>query len=263
MRDRALMSTPFSPESYRSEPALAAEPSAVARELQWLSAGCLLEPLIGVLWQWAFARCVGHPLRLHHAVILGASLWLVYLGDHWLDGLRSQRPLTARHRWVIAQRRPLLGLWLLVLLCTLSLAALTLTPREWSFGAALLACTAGYFWRIHARVPRLRHKELLVALVYTGGISLFSWQAVDVSALLCCLPFGGLVLLNLAVIAHRERDVDRHHGLDFVVRRSADLPALLQSAAWTLLVGSAAAGLLWPSWANWFFCIAASTAALS
>lgn len=255
------MSTPIYPDDCRDERAVRSEPLWPARELEWLGAWCLLEPLVGVLWQWAFARSLGHALHAHHALLLGSGLWLVYLGDHWLDGLRMAQPQTARHRWVVRHRHATACLWTMVLLGALTLAVVTLTAREWLVGGALLAGTAGYFTRVHARVPRLRHKEVLVALVYTGGITSFCWETIAPLAIACVIPFGALVLLNLAVIVHKERDVDRHHGLDFVTR-AADLPVLLRWTAWGLLTGTVAASLLLPRWSNWFLCVAASATGL-
>lgn len=264
------MSTPVISQRYRTKDD-PADSVRWAADPRWLSAGCLLEPLIGASWQWAFAQSLGLPLQPHHHVILGASLWLVYLADHWLDGWRLIRPRTARHQWVVRHRWPLAGLWFIVLLSAVTVAASSLTTTEWLLGCVLLACTACYFWHIHSPTTHSRHKELLVALVYTGGVSLFtcatallgetavSWNTFGARALACTLPFAGLVLLNLGAIAHAEREIDYLHGEDSIGRRASDLLGKIHHAALLLLVLSGLTLWLVPQWA---LCIGASTTAL-
>lgn len=199
-------------------------------------------PVVTVVWQRLFAIDTGARLAWYHSVIVGASVWLAYAADRWLEGWRVEpaRLATPRHRFYYRHRYPTAVVWSVVLGCTVGFSLARLSPRELAAGFLLLVPTLAYllshqFVHRHARwrVP----KELCVAALITAGAALFPAMDARVrldhladAALWCFL----LVLANCALIATWEQHVDRAHGQDSIVQRHpAWLPAV-RAFPWVL-----------------------------
>jgi hypothetical protein len=234
----------------------------------------LLEPLVGVVWQRALGHCLGLRVDIHYSLLLGASLWLVYIADRWLDARVLQRgvPCAARHRFAAEHRRVLAVVWVCVLLLDVGLALYTLSAVEWTTRLGLLLATAGYFWAVHSRFAAAP-KELLVAAIYTAGVTVFAWPVLGwfwtwpLTTALAVAGFGLLALLNLATIAASEHALDRAQGF----------PSLGHGAPWleravdvfaVALAGACFAGAVFSSavldlgHAAWFLALGACALAL-
>ncbi len=192
-------------------------------------------PLVAVLWQAVIARHLGLALQPVHALVLGASVWLVYAADRWLDGwrIRNGAPTTLRHAFYMAWRGPLALLWLAVLALDLALALGSLRPHELAAGGVLLAATTAYFVHAHGGrgLGRWLPKEVQVAVLMAGGSALFLVGRAPWGALLPpTLAWGLLALLNTAFIAQWERHLDDGRGRAASLSTSraghAHLPAL-------------------------------------
>jgi len=170
--------------------------------------------LAALAWQWALWPVAGGPSWAASAV-LGLSVWLVYMGDRWLD-VRSQAPTrlpTQRHRFTARHRGALLALWLVVLAVNVSLAWLGLTPAQFNAGLVLLGLSIAYTAGIQRHVPRRVTKELQVALIFAAGVGVFciglsmgpvDWQALALFAVIC--------FINCALLAKWEMPADRAMG---------------------------------------------------
>lgn len=212
---------------------------------RWLSALCVLEPLVAITWAAAFARVQHRSLTLSQFVLLGIGFWLVYTADHWLDAARSRgrSMLTSRHSFAARHPKELAGAWALVLLGGVTLAAHALTLRQWLGGLMVAALAVLYLLCVHhGRRSRLRlrekgAKEVGVACVFAFGTTLFLWTRAAYPHVLLFVNalFALLVLQNLVTIVELERDIDRNQNCPSLAWRvlALDKPLFLLTALFT------------------------------
>lgn len=183
---------------------------------QWPTVLSLDAAAVVVAWQALFARGAGMAPAGPEAFVLGASVWLAYVCDRWLEGWRLDHRivLTPRHRFHQHWRWPLAAVWLIVLAANLWVALTRLSPRNLALGAALAAGAAAYVvshqW-LHRdsrwRVP----KELCIAALLTAGVVLFIEPLSPTVAWTAVAP-ALLFFTNCALISHWEREIDAVHG---------------------------------------------------
>ena len=184
------------------ESALSA-PAAPARLWLWPNLLSLDAPLVAVLWQILFARCFQVPVDALAAVLLLATVWLIYAADRTLDAWRgdvhSRRHEFYQHHW-----RGLLPVWMTILGLTAWLAAERLPPGLFLNGLILLAAVGVYFALVHSSVLRL-HKEAAVGVLFALGASLVAWGKVRTPAdVMTILLFSGLCWMNCIAIQKWE-----------------------------------------------------------
>lgn len=186
----------------------------------WPTVLSLDAPAVALVWQANLEHSSQASLSPHHRLLLLASVWMAYAGDRWIEAWRlpADSIRTARHAFAQSHRWSLLSLWTGVLSVSLWLAAHTLTAREWLGSLGMLALVCLYVllhqWLGRRQLKRLP-KELLVALIFTGGCTLYPLlsRQTQAGALLlpsCCLTL--LALANCLFISHWEREVDLSHG---------------------------------------------------
>lgn len=170
-------------------------------------------------WHVAFGKAWSLPVTTASLVVLMLSVWLVYLGDRWLDvwGRAPEKLPTQRHRFTARHRWSLLALWFAVLPFDVTLALAGLTPSELWGGLALLLATVLYTLGVQKRLPKRWTKELQVGLIFAAGVGVFflaqPMDHVSAAAMLLGLGVFGLVcFLNCALLARWEMDADRGLG---------------------------------------------------
>ena len=187
---------------------------------QWPTVLSLDAPAVAVLWQWEIAHATGQGLRAPRPFILGASVWLAYAADRWIEGwrLESDRIRTQRHHFYHRWRVPVAVMWVAVLAADLRLALSTLAQREIVAGFLLLGAVAAYLLS-HQFVHRHRSwrapKEVCVAVLLAGGAVLFSVAAPAAPIGIIAVPgalFAFLCFANCALISVWEGEVDQAHG---------------------------------------------------
>ncbi len=149
--------------------------------------------------------------------VLSVSVWLAYAADRFIEGWRlaPEDVRTPRHRFYQRWRGPVAGVWLVVLIADVIVAATRLTRTEWMAGWVLTAAVAAYLLS-HQFLHRTRRwrvpKEICVAGLLTGGIAVFLLGSTPLTALLPPLMlFSALCFVNCVLISAWERDVDRSH----------------------------------------------------
>lgn len=166
------------------------------------------------------ARVAGASLIWPHAFILGASVWLAYVADRWIEGWRltPDQTRTQRHRFYQRRRWPVAAVWCIVLAADLAVAIRWLAAREFEAGLLLLAAVLVYLLS-HQLVHRDRRwrapKEVCVAALLAGGAALFPATQPEVSLHALAAPLSLFALLcfaNCALIAAWEHEVDETHG---------------------------------------------------
>lgn len=202
-------------------------------------------PAVALVWQALFAQIAKAPLRAHHYLILGAVTWLVYAADRWTEGfeIKPEHVQTQRHRFY-QRYRLLVGLIISGIAAAAFLLALhSLTAREWRVGLALAAPVVGYL----AIGPLLRRftpwrlpKEVLIALLFAAGSACFSWANASTGTrpLFASLAwFAILCFVNLALIAHWEREVDAAHKHASLAIAHPWVNRWIRIAPWALAAG--------------------------
>ena len=208
-------------------------------------------PLVAVLWQGLFAASFEVSLAWHHPVILGASVWLVYVADRLLDAgrLELNQPHTFRHVLHARYRRAFAAAWLVVLVTVGVMVLGFLTPREILLGTAVSAAVLAYVAGIHFLETKrpVFTKELQVGLVFGAGVTLSVWaQAPSFRLLLSAFLFAALCSFNCLLIAVWERRVDRAQGYASLALTLPRLPALLPPALLLFSLGALALTRLLP-----------------
>lgn len=215
---------------------------------QWPTVLSLDASAVAVLWQWQLARVAGVTLGAHHAFVLGASVWLAYAADRWIEGwrLEPEQVQTQRHLFYLRWRWPLLGLWTGVLASTLGVALRSLSEHELLAGLLLLGPVLAYLL-LHQLAHRnslwRAPKELFVALLLAGGASCFALARAP-GALRGMAPSLGLFALlcfaNCALISLWEREVDRSHGQVSLALQYPGGGRILRLLPWLVAVVAAA-----------------------
>lgn len=205
---------------------------------QWPTMLSLDAPAVVLLWQWLLQQTARQASPWPHAFILGASVWLAYVADRWIEGWRlaPDQIRTQRHYFYQRHRWPLAAFWLVVLTADLTVALVHLTAAEFRAGLVLLAPVALYLLShqfLHRHHPWRAPKELCVALLLGGGTALFplaqpglDFAALGVPLTLFCL----LCFANCALISVWEHAVDEAHGqtsLALQYRRTRQLAVTL------------------------------------
>ncbi|WP_309386152.1 hypothetical protein [Cerasicoccus frondis] len=170
---------------------------------------------VAVIWRLALAHGLGLKASAASLWVLGMSVWLVYLGDRWLD-VRGKRPeeLPTQRHWLIAKWRwQFLGLWLIVLVLDVWVALKGLTTAQFQAGLVVLLLSIAYTIGIQRHVKVRRTKELQVALIFAIGVGAF-FAGEHLSAevwlwlMLKLVLFGMACFTNCVLMARWEMDAD-------------------------------------------------------
>lgn len=195
-----------------------AYPPAVTRETTpwwlWWNLLSLDAPLVAVVWAALFARSAGARLSVVEILVLGLSVWCIYITDRLLDTRSAQEVANLQARHLFCRRH---SLTLTILLLAVALAILWLTMRglpgfEFRAGVALGAILILYMAAIHALPRELASavpKELAVGILFAAGTALPVWSQrapISIDMLLCWTFFALLCCLNCLSIECWERD---------------------------------------------------------
>jgi len=207
---------------------------------QWPTVLSLDAPAVALLWQWLLAQAAGAPLRWPQEFVLGASVWLAYAADRWIEGWRlaPEAVRTQRHYFYLRWRWPMAGLWLGVLAADLAAAIARLSRPEFRAGLALLTAVVAYLLShqlVHRHHRGRAPKELCVALLLAGGAAVFIVAPDPARALVLAAPlalFGLLCFANCALIAVWEDAVDQSHGQTSIARQFRGGRAVSRAGPW-------------------------------
>ncbi len=209
---------------------------------QWPTVLSLDAPLVAIAWQIALARSAGVNLAGYHIFILGASVWLAYAADRWIEGWRltPDQVLTQRLLFHQRWRWPVAGAWIVVLGFALVLSFARLTHREFFAGLAVLGCVLVYLLShqlVHRHHPWRAPKEICVALLLTGGVACFPAAQDPAYLLAVAAPlalFGVLCFANCALISLWENEIDRQHGQNSLVLQYPAGRPFVRAMPWIL-----------------------------
>jgi hypothetical protein len=176
----------------------------------WPNVLALDAPAVAVVWQRFLGWAFGSPVPATASVVLGLTVWGIYLADRWWDA-RSDTHHQPRHRFAAAHR----GLIVISLAALLAAAAFTFAlPRTYLLVGGLVAVVvAGYFGLVHLLKPNAvtarGGKEMLVGLLFAAGVAvpLVAAGHDAVRWLPATAGFGVICWLNCRVIDRWEGEV--------------------------------------------------------
>jgi hypothetical protein len=171
----------------------------------WPNLLSLDAPLVAVLWQGFLAYRFSLPLRPAGRLVLGLTVWAIYLLDRLLD---ARKPLNkaasepARHRYYRRHGRLMVVLLTAVLGSDALIALLWLRPAILRSGLIPLAGVLIYLAIFHisghsVKIP----KEIAASILFTVGTFLTAWATLPCPSLAwAAAAFFILCLANMIAI---------------------------------------------------------------
>lgn len=219
-------------------------------------------PVIAVLWQAFVAQCFPSALRPAGRVVLGLTVWSIYLADRLFD---VRRPAvgeeSARHDFYRRHSRITIAILTIAASADCLITFVWLRPAVLHTGIIVSAGVLLYLFVLHFGGTHLRiPKELVVAVLFSAGTFVVAWTSPSANhheLLGAGASFALLCLANLVAIESWEfRELRRDLGA-----RPHVLTRWLETAylAWVpaLAVVCAAFG------SRWYIAVAMSAAALA
>ena len=172
----------------------------------WPNLLSLDAPLVAVLWQGFLAYRFALPLRPAGRLVLGLTVWAIYLLDRLLDA-RKPPPVKgtaepARHRYYRRHFELMAALLAIVIAADAFVAMVWLRPAVLRVGLILLAGVLVYLATFHisglsAKIP----KEIAAAVLFTAGTFLTAWSTIPCLSLAWpAVAFFLLCLANIVAI---------------------------------------------------------------
>jgi hypothetical protein len=178
----------------------------------WPNLLSLDAPLVAVLWQTLFLRCLGVPVRWLPALLLFLTVWLIYVADRLLD-TRNGLQATPRHRFYMRNFHWALMVWIVALAATAGMVFLGFAHALLLRGVAMLVAVFVYLAAVHwlpARGGWIGLKEAAVALLFALGTSLPAWGQIRTAHDgLAVVVFSMLCWLNCIAIEQWENGLAR------------------------------------------------------
>jgi hypothetical protein len=183
----------------------------------WWNILSLDAPTVAIVWALIYAKAAGITLLVSELVVLALTVWIIYVTDRMLDGLkcRDMSMLHERHRFCARHRFLLSALLVSACLGVLCIATMYMDAPERDAGFKLALCVAVYLLWIHAagaRLARLLPKEIVVGMLFAAGATLPVWSRLSTASSKLFISFGLLALLcalNCVVIECWEHDAPR------------------------------------------------------
>ena len=178
----------------------------------WPNLLSLDAPLVAVLWQTLFLRCLGAPVRWLPALLLFLTVWLIYVADRLLDARNGGSP-TPRHTFYRRNFRWVLATWIVALAATMGMVLLGFANPLLLRGLTMLGAVFLYLAAVHWLPPGsawVGLKEAAVAVLFALGTSLPAWgQIRSTYDALTVVLFSALCWLNCIAIEQWESNLAR------------------------------------------------------
>lgn len=194
-------------------------------------------PLVAVSWQWLFARAFGIPLPTIFHLILGLSVWCVYLADRLWDVIRAENIENATDRLRFTKRNfiPLTLVMFLAGSVNLYLIIQHVPKNLVISGLATAGLLAIYYtFRMFGRgkITIIVPREVLCGMIFALGsvISVDFFEGPAVAGMGFILP---TILLGLVcsaaciLISIWERDADLEAADRSIATQNPSVPGFL------------------------------------
>jgi len=171
----------------------------------WMNRLSLDAPLVAVIWQDFLANCFPSTLRPAGRLMLGLTVWAIYLADRLLDVQLPASDAEMMPHQFCRQHQRLTGVLLAAVLCAdFLIGSFWLRHSVFANGLVVSAGVITYFGIFPVRRIAVEWKPLAAAVLFTTGVFLvawtgtvnpertFGWPAVA----FCLLCFANLVLIS-------------------------------------------------------------------
>jgi hypothetical protein len=169
----------------------------------WPNLLSLDAPVVAMLWQGFLAYRFSLPLRPAGRLVLGLTVWAIYLFDRLLD---ARKPAllheAARHRYYRRHSKLMTALLAVVLGADAVIAVHWLRPAILRDGLIPLAGVLVYLVAFHISGGAIGiPKEVAAAILFTAGTFLTAWATLPCPSLAwAALAFFMLCLANIVAI---------------------------------------------------------------
>lgn len=174
---------------------------------QWPNILAIDASIVALAWLWVFALEQSVELNISAYAVLALSVWLTYTADRLFDAKprEDSQLVSARHQFAKRHGGLLWFAWWGLFVVNLIVAATGLSQAQLNRGFVLLFLCLAYTGLNHLLSKRFFPKELIVALIFTGGTQVFlpeptGWKCIAAFTLLC--------LINCLAIGWKETAVD-------------------------------------------------------
>lgn len=249
------------------------EQSWVGRYPLWMSWNLLSldAPTVVCLWALFFAHALRIPFPFLESMVLTAAVWIIYVSDRMLDGLRPSRVAiySDRHNFHARHCYAVLGVSLPLASATLWICLTRLSSQTRAAGLVMCAAVGFYFLAIHVvpeRAIRWFPKELVAGAIFAAGAAIPAWTHAGESrrALLpAVLLFAGLCGLNCIAIEcwEHHRGKRQWEKTPYWLIQLAD--SRIARIAGVLILGAGLLGIFGPHGAGQMELFGASAISLS
>lgn len=169
---------------------------------------------VAVVWQAVFTiGFCGRWATSAEAIALGGSVWLIYVADRLLDARRLDLtvPHSRRHRFHHDHCVPLTIAWAMVLVAVAAVALSGLDAATIRCGIVVAAAALLYGAGVHFSPAIELPKEMLVGVIFAGGVSLIIWVSdPSWSAASATVSASILFVVNCHIVSSAEQSIDRH-----------------------------------------------------
>ncbi len=211
-----------------------------------------LDIVAGVIAGSFFAAHIfGTHLPWAYLAVIGMTVWLIYLADHVIDGVKKHGESGyAAHRLFYRYRSPVILLILVVGIFDFRLALYRLPPAVIQLGLITGGATFVYFMftLISDRIDTVLFiKELWISAIYTvavwGGPVIYAGNDAAPWQIMIMVSYGLLVMSNVLSYSYFEYDIDvadREHtfAVDFGRRSTRIVIYILIFASMVLWLGT-------------------------
>jgi hypothetical protein len=209
----------------------------------WPNLLSLDAPAVALVWQDFAAHAFGNPLRIPARIVLGLTVWAIYMADRWLDSRAAgPAPNTPRHDFYLRHARTLNGLLMGALAVDVFLATVQLRRAVFVDGLLVAVGVTAYLAIFPLRASGWE-KQVAAAILFSIGVLLVTgtWMS-PLRLLLPAVLFAALCFCNLLLIEMWERD--KVHRLDWLAPAALALLAAARSAGHWHLAVALSGGLL-------------------
>ena len=179
--------------------------------ITWLTFLSLDAPLVATIWQNTVSTSFSIQIDWHHRVLVFLSVWLGYSADRWFDAWRHKENISQRHRFFSRYRWPLLVIWTMTLVSSITLAFNSLNATELALGTALAISSIAI--TIVVQFIALHHfralvKSLLTASLVTASVLLFVVPETANDQISTAFLLIAVFTLNCSFIHNWDRGID-------------------------------------------------------
>ena len=187
------------------------------------------------------ARIFNHEPSFYFYITLASAVWVVYIADHILDGIRKKANSTD-YLFHYKNRKILISAGIILVLVSAYFALFYLEKELIIFGIStfilvLLYLATNYFFR---NKQRFFPKELLIALIYTwgifGGVILITGN-INLVQLLMVINFFLVVMANVLLFSYTDMEQNKKENYTIISTRLGSQKARM-FIFWVIIVSN-------------------------